>query len=309
MRITHNMIGAHLINAIQLNLEGLVRGQERMSTGKKVNRPSDDPSGTSQIMSVMTDLDCTRQYLRNVDDGLSWLNQADAAMGNATSLLQQARRIAVQGSNGTLTGDDMALLAQQVDDLIWGLVDVGNTSVGGKFIFARNQLNDPPFKRNGDAIEFEGSTSPPPLPGPPWGTVERAVYYGSTAMVNVDGVYLFLTSPGGGMPNIFNALFDLRDALRIGDLNGVDAAIGKLDGSLDWLMESRVTIGARTNRLENLQSQMRDNEVRMTGVLSNLQDSDIARATIEFQQKQLSYQAALSAGARMLQTSLLDYLR
>lgn len=324
MRITHNMIGAHLINAIQLNLEGLVRGQERMSTGKKVNRPSDDPSGTSQIMSVMSDLDSTRQYLRNVDDGLSWLNQADAAMGNATSLLQQARQIAVQGANGTLTEEDMKLLAKQVDNFIDGMIDVGNSSVGGKYIFARENISDPPFKPGSDEnkIEFENTEFTMPLTTPysaePTGSpVNRAVYYGSLVQVNVDGESLFIYHPDNDVSknpspednSIFGTLFALRNALENGDYNEVNEAIGKLDFALDWLMQKRVTIGARTTRLENLQSQMRDNEVRMTGVLSNLQDSDIARATIEFQQKQLAYQAALSAGARMLQTSLLDYLR
>ncbi len=301
MRITHNMIGAHLINAIQLNLEGLVRSQERMSTGKKVNRPSDDPSGTSQIMAVMTDLDCTRQYLRNVDDGLSWLNQADAAMGNATSLLQQARRIAVQGANGTLTQEDMKLLAQQIDNIIDGMVDVGNTSLGGKYIFAGSNVGTQPFERNPltGQVVFNGNND----------KIERAVFYGSVVQVNTDGQELFLASSGGGAPSIFDTLSHLYNALDSGDYAGVDNALGELDVSLDWLMQHRVTAGSRTTRLENLQSQMRDNEVRMTGVLSNLQDSDIARSTIEFQQKQLAYQAALSAGARMLQTSLLDYLR
>jgi len=299
MRITHNMIGAHLINAIQINLEGLVRGQERMSTGKKVNRPSDDPSGTSQIMSVMTDLDSNRQYLRNVDDGLSWLNQADAAMGNATSLLQQARQIAVQGGNDTLTGDDRKLLAKQVDNLIDGLVDVGNTTIGGKYIFGGTEISNPPFERSGGSINFNGNNDP----------IWRAVFYSSEVQVNTGGEELFLTSPdGGSTPSIFSTLFRLYDALDSGTPS-IDTVLGELDVCLDWLMQKRVTMGARTTRLENLQSQMQDNEVRMTGVLSNLQDSDIARATIEFQQKQLSYQAALSAGARMLQTSLLDYLR
>lgn len=301
MRITHSMVGAHLINAVQLNLEGLVRSQERMSTGKRVNRPSDDPSGTAQIMAVMSDLDCTRQFLRNVDDGLSWLNQADAAMGNANELLQQARRIAVQGATGTLTPEDMKLLAQQVDSIIDGMVDVGNTSLGGKYIFAGSAINTRPFTRDPatGAVTYNGNTQ----------KVERAVFYGSTVQVNTNGEELFLTSPGGGNPDIFGTLSNLRNALDSGNYGGVEGALGEIDASLNWLMQHRVTAGARTTRLENLKNQLGDNEVRVTGVLSGLQDSDIARDSIEFSQKQLSYQAALSAGARMLQTSLLDYLR
>jgi flagellar hook-associated protein 3 FlgL len=308
MRITHSMIGAHLINAVQLNLEGLVRSQERMSTGKKVNRPSDDPSVTAQIMAVMSDLDCTRQFLRNVDDGLSWLNQADAAMGNANELLQQARRIAVQGASGTLTKKDMELLAQQVDSIIDGMVDVGNTSLGGKYIFAGSAINTRPFTRDPatGAVIYHGNNK----------KVERAVFYGSVVQVNINidpnvnpnSEELFLNEGSSG-PNIFSPLFHLRDALDSGDYAGVDSALGEIDISLNWLMQHRVKAGALTTCLENLKNQMSDNEVRVTGVLSGLQDSDIAKASIGFSQKQLSYQAALSAGARMLQTSLLDYLR
>lgn len=425
MRITHGIIAGHLVNAIQVNLEGLVKSQERMSTGKKVNRPSDDPSGTSQIMAVMTDLSATQQYLRNIQDGLAWLNQGDAAMGNATGLLQQARQLAVQGASGTLTRNDMALLSQQVDGIIDAMVNVGNTSLGGKYIYAGTNNNYPPFERarsedianglqifikdikytinatdliitqppaTGNSItinttygtpstsgelkitfsqvnttsiqdntdpsnpktityySFSGTMNLPdannvdeqiPLAGSiaieekPNGSggtdktiksidltifkgdekpIQREISAGSVVDVNSNGGEVFLNRPADDdedqtRPNIFEKLYLLRDALYTGDYGKVDGSLGNMDNAMNWLMEHRVSMGSRTAHLESLQSQMQDQEVRLTGVQSSLQDSDIARATIEFQQKQLSYQAALSAGARMLQTSLLDYLR
>ncbi|MQL51467.1 flagellar hook-associated protein 3 [Desulfofundulus thermobenzoicus] len=414
MRITHGMIAGHLVSAIQLNLEGLVKSQERMSTGKKVNRPSDDPSGTSQIMAVMTDLSTTRQYLRNIQDGLSWLNQGDATMGDATGLLHQARTLAVQGANGTLTRDDMALLAQQVDGIIDSMVNVGNASLGGKYIYAGTNNNYPPFERvksfvssgnlqiviDGSPYKIDKSffwydntsktitmqttdTSPSvititltreantttiedkndpsktiitcysfsgtlDLPGttaddkiPLAGSIsieedssgnktitsidltifkgdekpiQREISAGSVVDVNSNGKEVFLYQPADDKedqtkPNIFEKLYLLRDALYTGMYDKVDESLGNMDNAMNWLMEHRVSMGSRTAHLESLQSQLQDQEVRLTGVQSSLQDSDIARATIEFQQKQLSYQAALSAGARLLQTSLLDFLR
>ncbi|MCS5696631.1 flagellar hook-associated protein FlgL [Desulfofundulus thermocisternus] len=419
MRITHSMIAGRLVSAIQLNLEGLVKSQERMSTGKKVNRPSDDPSGTSQIMAVMADLSATRQYLRNIQDGLSWLNQGDATMGDATGLLHQARTLAVQGANGTLTRDDMALLAQQVDGIIDSMVNVGNASLGGKYIYAGINNNYPPFERakssdasgylqividgnlykinksvydtsdtkkitmqttdnnnititltreaNKTYIEekdkndptktirtityysFSGTMNLPdannvdeqiPLAGSitieekpnisggtdktiasidliifkgDSGRVQREISAGSVVDVNSNGKEVFLNQPAANedqtKPNIFEKLYLLRDALNTGDYESVEKSLGNMDNAMNWLMEHRVAMGSRTSHLESLQSQLQDQEVRLTGVLSGLQDSDIARAAIEFQQKQLSYQAALSAGARLLQTSLLDYLR
>ncbi|HHW42807.1 MAG TPA: flagellar hook-associated protein FlgL [Desulfotomaculum sp.] len=409
MRITHGMIAGHLVSAIQLNLEGLVKSQERMSTGKKVNRPSDDPSGTSQIMAVMTDLSTTRQYLRNIQDGLSWLNQGDATMGDATGLLHQARTLAVQGANGTLTRDDMALLSQQVDGIIDSMVNVGNASLGGKYIYAGTNNNYPPFERaksfdssgnlqividgspykidksffrydntsktitmrttgtpsadititltreaNTTTIEdkadpsktiitrysFSGSLQLPggtgeqiPLAGSitvdnvnntiasidltifkgDEKPIQREISAGSVVDVNSNGKEVFLNQPAANedqtKPNIFEKLYLLRDALYTGKYEKVDESLGNMDNAMNWLMEHRVSMGSRTAHLESLQSQLQDQEVRLTGVQSSLQDSDIARATIEFQQKQLSYQAALSAGARLLQTSLLDFLR
>lgn len=301
MRISHNMIAGNLLRAVQTNLEGLIRSQERMSTGKKVNRPSDDPAAANHIMTLRASLDINRQYTRNIDDGLAWVYETDAALNDATGLLQKARELAVQGSNGTLTREDMAALARQVDGVIDGMTNVANHALGGKYIFAGTKTSTPPFVVDKDSktVTYNGDTS----------AILREVAADFAVQVDAGGVVFGAAGQGNVPDGVFHTLFRLRDALDSGDHAAVGNLLGEIDQRIDELLVHRVKIGSRTNHLEALKAQLQDQEVRFTGVMSGLQDADIARVTIEFGQRQLAYQAALAAGARLLQTSLLDFLR
>ncbi|MEW6172117.1 MAG: flagellar hook-associated protein FlgL [Bacillota bacterium] len=301
MRISHSMIAQNMMRAIQTNLEGLTRSQEMMSTGRRVNKPSDDPPATNNIISVHTALDINHQYTRNINDGLAWQNQTDAALGDAMDLLHRVRDLAVQGASGTLTPEDMQAIARQVDGVIDGMVNVANSNMGGKYIFAGTQNAAPPFAvdKVAETVTYNGNTD----------VVLREVASDFTVQVDTGGVVFGATATGSVTSGVFFTLFQLRDALDAGDNATVSSMIGDVDQRIDEMLVHRVRTGSRTNQLESLRSQLEDQEVRFTGVLSGLQDADIARASIQFGQQKLAYEATLSAGARLLQTSLLDFLK
>ncbi|MEW6181607.1 MAG: flagellar hook-associated protein FlgL [Bacillota bacterium] len=301
MRISHSMIAQNMMRYIQTNLEGLTKSQEMMSTGRKVNKPSDDPPATNNIISVHTALDINHQYTRNINDGLAWQNQTDAALGYAMDLLHRARDLAVQGASGTLTTEDMQAIARQVDGVIDGMVTVANSNLGSKYIFAGTQNATPPFTVNkvAETVTYNGNTD----------TVLREIASDFTVQVDAGGAVFGATGTGSVTTGVFFTLFQLRDALDAGDNATVSSTIGDVDQRIDEILVYRVGTGSRTNQLESLKSQLEDQEVRFTGVLSGLQDADIARASIQFGQQQLAYEATLSAGARLLQTSLLDFLK
>ncbi|MCL6558409.1 MAG: flagellar hook-associated protein FlgL [Firmicutes bacterium] len=301
MRISHNMIAQNMIRAIQTNLEGLTKSQEMMSSGKRINRPSDDPPATNNIISIHTALSINRQYTRNINDGLAWLNQTDAALGDAIELLHKARDFAVQGASGTLTREDMQAIAREVDGIIDGMANVANSNIGGTYIFAGMQNAAPPFDvdKSAETVTFSGNTD----------AVLREIASDFTVQVDAGGAVFGAAGPGSVTSGVFFTLFRLRDALDAGDNATVSSLIGEIDQRIDEMMVHRVKIGSRTNQLESLKSQLQDQEVRLTGILSYLQDADIARTSIEFGQHKLAYEATLSAGARLLQTSLLDFLK
>lgn len=311
MRISHNMIGMRMINSVQANLEDLVRAQERMSTGKKINRPSDDPTAANRVMEMRIALNHNYQWSRNIEDGLAWLYQTDAVLGDATGLLQKAREIAVQGATDTLTPDDRAVLARQVEGLIDGMLKVANSQLGGKYIFAGTQTTIRPYTIDDwstGVVTYHGDALP----------VEREVAVDHRVRVDAglegstppyQGVFGEVDGSGNVTNGVFQTLFALRDALDAGGTTQISNLIGEIDRRIDLLMEARVKIGSRTNHLESLKDQYMDQEVRFTAVLSGLQDSDIGRTTIEFAQRELAYRASLAAGARLMQTTLIDFLR
>lgn len=156
MRITNKIITSNLNKSIQRNLSQVSRSQEQLATGKSMLRPSDKPESLSQLLSVKSTLSYMEQHNRNLDDGLSYLNLNDSSMQNLGDVLHQITDLAVQGANGTYTREDMAAIGEQVDKMIDHIIDLANSSVGGRYIYAGTKNNRPPFKREGDKILYTG---------------------------------------------------------------------------------------------------------------------------------------------------------
>jgi flagellar hook-associated protein 3 FlgL len=309
MRITHMLVARRTQNYIQEAMQRLARTQEQMSTGRRVLRLSDDPPALSQLLNVRAAVERNKQYARNITDGLSYLDGADTALGTAGELIQKALEYAIQGANGTLEKDDMAAIGEQIDKMIDELVDIANTTVGGKYIFAGTKNDRPPFRRDGDTIYYQGNLE----------RVSREILDQANYPIDVpavddsnanDGLFgqVDITTKKVGS-GVFQVLKDLRDNLYNADTSGINNSIKELNAQLDHILRYRVQVGARTSHFESVRSQLQDQEVRLTQVLSNLEDADVARVAVDLSRQQLAYQAALAAGAKILETSLLDYLR
>lgn len=159
MRITNRYMANGVLNSIQHNLGGLARSQEQIATSKRLLRPSDDPNVMSQFMAIKATLSYNQQYDRNLDDGLSYLDMNDAAMGTLGDVLSKANEYAIQAANDTYSPEDRVALAEQIDKMIDQVVDLGNSTVGGKYIYAGTKNSRPPFIRVGDKITFNGDTN------------------------------------------------------------------------------------------------------------------------------------------------------
>lgn len=156
MRVTNKMIANNLNMSIQRNLSRLSRSQEQLATGKSMLRPSDRPENMSQLLTVKASLSYMEQYDRNLDDGLSYLNLNDSTMQTMGDILHQAAEMAIQGANSTYAKEDLAVLGEQVDKMIDHVVEMANSSVGGRYIYAGTKNNLSPFKRVGDTITYTG---------------------------------------------------------------------------------------------------------------------------------------------------------
>ena len=332
MRVTNKMIGNNLAFNIQVNLQKLARTQQELSTGRRVLRPSDDPLVISRLLGVYAALESNNQYVRNIDDGLSYLYAADTALGSAGALLQDAHELAVQGANGTLTKEDMSYIARQVDKMIDNMVNLANTDLGGKYIYAGKLNNMPPFTRDGDEIKYHGD----------FALIEREIAFGTAYDVAKSGVdrggtthpsdpdyygtfglavtveppdplddppYGLMKKPDGEYYGVFGTLFQLRNALDSGNSEKVDEALGSILKEADFLLQERVKVGARTRHFESVKDQILDHEIRLKQIELDLGCVKMEKVSIDFAQQTLTYQAALGAGAQILQTSLLHFLR
>ncbi|GBF32282.1 flagellar hook-associated protein FlgL [Desulfocucumis palustris] len=157
MRISNRYITNNVINSIQGNLSRLARSQEQLASTKKVLRPSDNPNAMGSLLSIKNTLSYNEQYSKNIDDGLSYLGMNDTALGTIGDILKKASEYALQAANDTYNPDDRAAVATQIDKMIDQIVDLANSSVGDKYIYAGTDNNAAPFEREGDKIIYKGN--------------------------------------------------------------------------------------------------------------------------------------------------------
>jgi flagellar hook-associated protein 3 FlgL len=275
----------------------LAESQQQVSTGKTMIRPSDDPVGIAISLGLRRDQAATDAWARNIQDSLTWLNTTDRALGQALEVVQRASELAVQGANGTLSVEARNRTADAVEGLKSQFVEVGNRSLGGRYLFAGTATTTRPFDPVTETATLPIST----------GQIAREVAQGSVVSVNTTADRL--QGPGGATPDIFTALDDLATALRASDSAGIANGLVDFDAHLDNINMLRGEAGAKVNRLELTASRFEAQRVATGEQLSTLEGVDMAQAIITFTERENVYRAALAAGARISQPSLMDFLQ
>lgn len=292
-RITQNMMSRQSLAGLQAGLGRLSQIQEQLSTGRIINRPSDDPSGTTSAMRLRTSLAQQRQYSRNADDGQGWLNQTDGTLASVGDQVRRAHDLALQGANsGAVGGQARIALATEVDQIREGLLATANTTYLGRPIFGGITAGSTAYDATGTYTGMPGE-------------VRRTVGDGVTLRVDTAGSAVF----GPDADSVFQHLADLSTALRGGDDAGISAAIGKLGTDGDRVATARADVGTRGARIEQTRQLADDAVLSLTSALSEIENTDLPKATVDLKLQEVAYQAALGATARVMQPSLLDFLR
>lgn len=301
MRVTNGMLTSTFMRDLNQNLKSLARYQQQLASGKRVSRPSDDPVAIVGSLRLRSDLADIEQYSKNVDHALSWLSITETALGQAGELVQRARDLAVQGANGTNPQSALDAIAEEVGQLLEQLVQVANTSQAGQYIFAGTETGAKPFA-------FDTTAAPYTVVYRGNGDVkETEVGMGITLPYNVTGPEAFFYGNGG---SVFAALKQLYEHLRAGDTGAISGQdIGDLEQALDHILSVRAEVGARVNRLEMTKARLEAAETNYTGLLSKVEDVDVAQAIMELKNQENVYRAALATGARIIQPTLADFLR
>lgn len=293
MRITQTMMSDRSLAGMQLGLSRLARIQEQLTTGKVLNRPSDSPIDTAAAMNLRKSLADQTQYARNAQDGLGWLNTADGTLTSMSDRLRKARELGVQGANtGALGPDAREAVATEIEQLRDGLVSLANTSYLGRPIFGGVTSGSQAYDASGAYV------------GTP-GAVTRTVAPGVKVDVALDGASV--VGPSGA--SMFDDLTALANAVRTGNSAATATGLDALSVAQKRVTTALATVGTLTSRVETAEQAALDTELSLRGSLSEVENTDLPKALMELKLQETAYQAALGATARVMQPSLLDFLR
>ncbi|WP_233531554.1 flagellar hook-associated protein FlgL [Paenibacillus alkalitolerans] len=295
-RVTQNMMNSQLLRNLNNNMRRMDDLQNQLASGRRINKPSDDPVGISYSMRYRSELSANDQFEKNVDSANSWLDYTDTMLNQAGEVFQRARELAVQGANGTNPQTALNAIKSEVEQLYQQMVKIGNSEYNGKYVF-NGQLTDvAPYteaaamSQSSDNVDIRFEISP-----------------GVTMPVSVTGNQVFGTP--SETDNTFRVLQDLITALGSGNQAGVNNAIGKLDTRLDKFLEVRAEIGARSNRLQLAEQRLKDIGINLQTLKSKTEDADMAEVITNLKMSENIYQSSLSAGSRLIRPSLIDFLR
>ena len=291
-RITTRSMYDSTLLQLQSSQTRIGRLQAQMSSGKRIARASDDPSGAASAMQLRGELSRYTQYDRNSSDGLAWLGTIDSTLQSMTTSMNRVRTLVVQGSStGTMSATDRQALATEVAGLRQSLLGAANTTYLGRPVFGGTTSGSVAYDSTG---AYVGDSH----------VVTRAVGDNQTVRVDLTGPEAF--SAGG--TDLFSLLSQVQS-----DLTGNTANLSKDLTSIDAVMNQMRTglsdVGARYARIETLSTDAATRSTDLTSSLSQVEDSDIAQTMTELSIAQTAYQATLQSTAKVIQPSLMDYLK
>ncbi|MEY8735048.1 flagellar hook-associated protein FlgL [Peribacillus frigoritolerans] len=292
MRVTQSMLTNNMLSNLSSSYEKMSKLQEQVSSQKKFSKPSDNPVAAMMGMGYRTNLNQIGQYQSNIAEATNWIDSTDDAITESVSAMQRIRELTVQGSNGTYEGEQLKTITEEIKQLKEHLITLGDTQIGGKYIFNGKDTNVRPSSvKDGNGNTVYGT-----------GDINLEVFSGISLKINTNGSKIFgdALAAGGSIDQAIEALENGGDVS--GTLEGLDATINTFLG-----MQAQV--GARQNRIELMTDRLKQQEVFATEILSKNEDVDIEKAIMDLTTQESVHSAALSIGAKIMQPSLLDFLR
>ncbi|MEM5016191.1 flagellar hook-associated protein FlgL [Metabacillus indicus] len=293
MRVTQSMLAANSLRNLSKSYEKMGTYQDQLATGKKISRPSEDPVVAMKGMHYRTNLTEVEQYQRNISEAYQWMENSEAGIEQGTQVLQRVRELVVQASNGTNSPEDLKAIGAEIKQLKEDLVGSANTQVAGNYIFNGTETKKAPVTLNADGtVTVLVDKSP----------FEVEVSKGVSLKANINSDNVF-------SEDLFAVVGSIEKALNSGDGSGLDGLLSDLDGKMDAMTAERAELGARYNRLELIEDRVMKQEVVSTRILSENEDADLEKVIMSLTAQESLHRAALSVGARIMQPTLMEFLR
>jgi len=289
MRITEAMLNRIIIGSINKSKSYLGEIQRILSTGKRINKPSDNPLLISRSLELRGKLRDIEQYLKNIHLASTYVDSTTQAVVELGTLLNNVKVIALRESNATATPDSRKSSAVEVANLKEQILNLANASFGGRYIFAGTKTRTVPFTEDGT---YQGDE----------GEIKIQVGENQTIVINVPGDKIFKIEK-----DIFKVLSDLKQALENNSVEEIGNQISEIDECISQIHRWEGELGGRAHRIEIFQNRLKDMEVQMTKFLSSTEDADVTKVAIELRSAGMAYQGALAAAQQILQSTMLRF--
>lgn len=340
MRVTNNMLSNRYLTDSTRNLNNMQSIINQLTTGKAINRPSDNPYKVARSMQLNTKINANTQYNENIKDTLNWLDTTDEALGQAGDVLQRIRALMVSAGNASYGSDEKAAICDEINERIAELGQIMNGNFDGKYVFGGTKTASKPLSidedadgntvlsfadktgskilidENGEPVDASGNI----LTGDDYKNAKNQLEMMNSKIiteisssvtmeynVNVTDI-LFVKDTNGNTINAMKLLTDISKNLNSGSEEVINENLEDIDCVISNLLKYRSEVGAKQNRMESAQSKNEDDSYNMTDILSKTEDIDFAEKSIEFSTLQTVYQASLQVSAQILPKTILDYL-
>ncbi|WP_404404904.1 flagellar hook-associated protein FlgL [Jeotgalibacillus malaysiensis] len=292
MRVTQSMLSSNMLRNLTQSYEKMGKQQEQIATQKKISRPSDDPVVAMKGVLYRRNLNEVEQYKRNFSEAYNWVENADSSLDKANQAMQRLRELLVQTSNDTYDAEQRKATRAEIEQLKEHIEEIGNTKFGDKYLFNGTDTTNKPldvangvYPANSESVEIELSK-------------------GVLIKVNIDGTSVFSQEM---FDDIDDIIATLEDENSTGD--DINNFITNMDTHMTNLSNERSSLGARYNRIELMDSRVSEQEVIATRVMSDNEDIDFEKVITDMKVQESVHRAALSVGSRIIQPSLMDFLR
>lgn len=294
MRVTQKMIFGRTIYNINKQYEQYFKQNEIVSSGKRVNKPSDDPLGMSKILGLRSLESSLQQYKKNIINGSTWLRYTESALYSAELVFQEAKVLAEQMATGTYGQKNREMLAVKAEQLFEQLMQIGNTKVVDRYIFSGFKTDTQPFSRDDNFnIAYNGDDN----------QVKMTISQTTQVAVNRTGQKSFLDDI-----NAFDVLRDLRSALQNNDQDGVQETLPRIGDAMNQLLKELALVGTTVRLMDSTEMMLSDLRYKTEELLSDTEDADIIEEVTKLTEREAVFMAALRSTAMITDLTLVNYL-
>ena len=296
MRVNPNQL-PDILAALDQSQSTLNTALQQVSTGKSVSQPSDNPYASATMVQNTIETANVDQYTKNVSGVLSMVQTADSALSSVVSSLTQAVTLGTEGANGTVSSANMSAIASQVQGLLSSVVQEANSSYNGAYLFGGTENSTAPYSADSSSstgYTYNGNS----------GVNSVIIGDDQSVQVNLPGSQIFSNSSN----SVIGSLSSLVSALQSGDSSAIASATTAVNSALNYVGQQRVFYGNAESQLNAQSTFLSSETVQLSSQATSLVGVDMAQAASTLAQAESANSAALAAVAKVIPTSLLNYL-